>query len=79
MDHTREVDEAAKDLSSLLTEVESGTEIVITRAGRPIARLIRIGHEQEDRKLGFDRGAFRVPDDFDAPLPAGTLEDFETS
>jgi hypothetical protein len=27
--------------------------------------------------LGRDRGMFEVPDDFDAPLPDGVLQDFE--
>lgn len=32
--------EARRDLSALLREVESGGEIVITRGGRPVARLV---------------------------------------
>jgi hypothetical protein len=30
------------------------------------------------RRLGIDRGAFELPEDFDAPLPEEVLRDFET-
>ncbi len=50
-------------------------EIVISRAGKPIARLVPIG--ALTRQLGRDQGVFTVPSDFDYPLPEGLLADFE--
>lgn len=70
------VHEAKTHLSRLLRRVAAGEEIVIARAGRPIARLVPI-EARPRRVLGLDEGLFEVPDDFDAPLPDGILDDFE--
>lgn len=70
------VHEAKSTLSQLLREVEDqGTEVVIARHGRPVARLV--AYEAPPRKLGVLAGAFVVPDDFDAPLPEDVLAGFE--
>lgn len=70
------VHEAKTHLSRLLRRVAAGEEIVIARAGKPVARLVPVG-KQRHILLGRDEGLFVVPDDFDAPLPAEVLEDFE--
>lgn len=53
-----------------------GEEIVISRAGQPVARLVP-ANPRPQRQLGVDVGVFEVPEDFDAPLPEAVLEDFE--
>lgn len=63
------VHEAKTHLSRLLAEVEQGEEIVISRAGRPIARLLPFEPRPAKREMGFDRGLFEIPEDFDAPIP----------
>jgi len=68
--------EAARQLSDLLRRVAAGEEIVITRAGRPAARLVSI-EPKPRRVLGQDEGLFKVPEDFDAPLPPELLALFE--
>ena len=70
------VHEAKTQLSRLLREVEAGGEVVIERSGVPIAKLVPI-RPRVARQLGSDRGAFEVPDDFDAPLPDAVLDEFE--
>ncbi len=70
------VHEAKTHLSRLLRQVMAGDEVVITRGGVPIARLVPAG-DRRTRELGGDRGAYEVPEDFDAPLPAALLDDFE--
>jgi prevent-host-death family protein len=70
------VHEAKTHLSRLLRRVAAGEEIVIARAGRPIARLVPI-RPGRIRELGIDRGLFEVPPDFDAPLPEEVLREFE--
>ena len=70
------IHEAKTHLSRLLAEVEKGEEIVISRAGKPIAKLAPL--DAPRRSLGMDRGAFVIPDDFDAPLPDDILADFES-
>jgi len=56
-------------LASLIQEVGTGTEVVITRNGQPVARLVPATAEtSSDRVPGSAKGLFTVPDDFDAPL-----------
>lgn len=63
-----DIDEAKTHLSRLLNRVASGEEIVISRAGKLIARLVPI-QVIAIRQLGRDVGVFIVPEDFDHPLP----------
>lgn len=69
------IHEAKTNLSRLLQRVEAGEEVVITRRGAEVARLIA-AHPAR-RRFGTDRGRFSVPDDFDAPLPKDMLDLFE--
>jgi prevent-host-death family protein len=70
------VHEAKTGLSALLRRVAAGEEIVITRSGRPVARLVPVS-SGATRQLGVDIGVFSVPDDFDAPLDDATIAAFE--
>lgn len=70
------VHEAKTHLSRLLDLVAAGEEVVITRRGEAVARLIPPS-DRPERTLGVDRGRFVVPDDFDAPLPDDVLATFE--
>jgi prevent-host-death family protein len=56
--------EAKTKLSQLLKRAQQGEEIVIAQSGVPIARLVPIVASQGNSRLGIDRGAFEVPDDF---------------
>ncbi|CAN5123635.1 type II toxin-antitoxin system prevent-host-death family antitoxin [soil metagenome] len=73
---TVNIHEAKTHLSRLLRRVAAGEEIVIARAGDPIARLVPL-RPSGRRELGRDRGAFTVPEDFDEPLPPEIIEAFE--
>jgi prevent-host-death family protein len=66
---TVNVHEAKTNLSRLLSRVEAGEEIVIARAGRPIARLLAFNTPGVRRVFGADRGRMWIAPDFDAPLP----------
>jgi prevent-host-death family protein len=70
------VHEAKTHLSRLLERVYAGEEIVITRRGEEVARLVPPARRSE-RHFGTDRGRFVVPEDFDAPLPEDVLASFE--
>ena len=70
------IHEAKTHLSRLLAAVERGDEIVIARAGKPIARLCAVDTPSSRRVLGRDAGTFIVPDAFDAPLPDDVLAAF---
>jgi prevent-host-death family protein len=69
--------EAKTTLSKLLARVENGGEVIITRSGRPVARLVRLRPDARARLLGVDAGRGWIAPDFDAPLPADVLETFE--
>jgi len=71
------VHEAKTHLSKLLREVEAGSEIVIRRGGKAVARIVPVPATAA-RVLGSDRGVVKVPDDFDAPLPDAVLDAFES-
>lgn len=70
------VHEAKTTLSDLLRRAAAGEEVLITRSGEPIARLVPVGRSGP-RVFGADRDLFEVPDDFDAPLPAELVAAFE--
>ncbi|MDE0224130.1 MAG: type II toxin-antitoxin system prevent-host-death family antitoxin [Gammaproteobacteria bacterium] len=70
------IHEAKTQLSRLLRQVSAGEEIVIARAGKPVAKLIPVDGEPK-RVFGLDKGLFEVPDDFDDPLPDDLLAEFE--
>jgi prevent-host-death family protein len=71
------VHEAKTHLSRLLLRVAGGEEIVIARAGKPVAKLVPIEPKRQ-RLIGQDDGLFEVPDDFDAPLPDEVLALFQS-
>ncbi len=68
---TLNIHAAKTQLSRLLDEVAAGEDIVIARAGKPVARLVPFARSR--RTLGRLAGALMVPADFDVPLPE-TLE-----
>lgn len=70
------VHEAKTHFSKLLRRVALGEEITIRKGGRPVARLVPI-EQKPRREFGRDRGLFKVPDDFDAPLPPELQQYFE--
>ena len=75
--HTINIHDAKTNLSRLLEKVAAGEEIVIAKAGKPMARLVPLVGKPKRRKLGVFKGQLNVPDDFDAPLPNDVLALFE--
>lgn len=70
--------EAKTQLSKLVDQAAAGKDVVISRNGRPVARLIAIQNKQM-RMAGFGalKGKGWIADDFDAPLPDEILAQFE--
>lgn len=71
------IHEAKTQLSRLLNRVALGEEIVIAKAGKPVARLVPVAEPVGKRVLGGWEGQVTIPEDFDAPLPEEILADFE--
>jgi prevent-host-death family protein len=70
------VHEAKTHLSKLLRRVTAGEEIIIARAGRPVARLVLVAEPPCPRELGKHRDEIWIADDFDT-LDPEILADFE--
>jgi prevent-host-death family protein len=68
------VHEAKTKLSKLLALAEAGEDVVITRGGKPVAKLVPI-QRRERPNFGFAAGEFAIPDDFDE-TPEWFMEEF---
>lgn len=66
---TVNVHEAKTHFSKLLARVSAGEEIVIAKAGKPVARLVPVNEKPLDRVPGSAKGKVWMAPDFDAPLP----------
>ncbi len=71
------VQEAKTHLSRLLARVEAGEEIVISRYGKPIAKLVPAAETPARRIAGTWKGCLKIADDFDDEMPEGWLEPLE--
>lgn len=77
MAKTVNVHEAKTHLSKLLEQVRQGEDVIIAKAGKPVARLVAVRQKPERREPGSAKGTLSYADDFDAPLPDEVLESFE--
>lgn len=66
-DRTVNIHEAKTHLSRLVEQVEAGDEVVIARAGRPVARLVGLEVRTRRRVPGLWKGRVHIAPDFDAP------------
>ncbi len=71
--------DAKTRLSELVDRASAGEEIVIAKAGNPVARLVPLRSIHERRTPGRWAGRIRIAPDFDAPLPDELLDAFEGS
>jgi prevent-host-death family protein len=75
---TVNIHEAKTRLSRLLTLVAKGEEVIIAKAGKPLARLVPFDRPRAMADaLDLYKGQILIAPDFDAPLPRDVLEDFE--
>jgi prevent-host-death family protein len=64
-----DVKDAQAELQELVSLVETGVEITLTRNGRPVARLVPVVPTSQKRTPGLHRGAVWTSPDFDDLLP----------
>lgn len=69
--------DAKTNLSALVDRAAAGDEFVITKSGKPMARLVPLHAERVAREPGRGRGQWQLSADFDAPLPNELVEAFE--
>ena len=70
------IHEAKTHLSRLIERAAAGEEIVIAKAGRPVARLVAYENRFEPRTPGAMRGLIWIAEDFDE-TPSSVIEAFE--
>jgi prevent-host-death family protein len=70
---------AKTHFSRLVDEAAAGEEIIIAKAGKPVARLVPLTspRTRPKRRLGILTGRASLPADFDAPLPDAVIDAFE--
>jgi len=71
------IHEAKTHLSRLIERVLSGEEIIISRGGTPVAKLVPLDRRTARRAPGTARGRYRMSDDFDTWLPDELRREFE--
>ena len=67
-----DLSQAQQCLSELIDQVLSGDEIIITKEGQPIAKLVSITKPKKQRQFGSAKGLIKMSADFNEPL-----EDFK--
>lgn len=72
------IHEAKTHLSRLLLRVGVGEEVIIAKAGKPVARLVPFEEQPAQRLPGTAKGQVIIAPDFDAPLPKDLMDAFET-
>jgi len=71
------IHEAKTHLSRLVEEVATGSEIIIAKAGKPMARLSPFTVAVKKKKLGLLQGKIKIVGEFNMPLPEDILATFE--
>ena len=74
---TLNINEVKAQLSQLVEAVATGSEVIISKRGKPIARLTRIEGGKPKIRFGILKGKVKMAADFDAPLPDEILSEFE--
>ena len=59
---------AQDHLAELAEQAAHGTEVILTRDGRPLAKIVPFVPMRRSREFGCAKGQLHIADDFDAPL-----------
>lgn len=70
------IHKAKTHLSRLVDEAAQGKEIILAKAGKPMAKLVPYREAAKVRKAGRLKKTLWVAEDFDAALPSEILQDF---
>ncbi len=71
------ISEAKTKLSELIAQVCQGEEVLITRSGKPVARLVAVMDAKQDRQPGALRGKIKIGPEFFDPLSEAELKSWE--
>jgi prevent-host-death family protein len=73
--HATNISEAKAQLSALVEKVLAGQEVIIGKAGKPVAKLVRYKYRPIDRQPGVLKGKIKIASDFDE-LPLDIADAF---
>ena len=71
------IHDAKTHLSRIVEEVAAGREVIIAKAGKPMAKLVPLGAKVTKKNLGLLKGRLKIPPDFNNPLPEAVMQLFE--
>jgi prevent-host-death family protein len=71
----RNISQAKAELSALIEEVQKGTEVIVAKAGKPVAKLVAYRGPASPRTPGSMAGEIWISPDFDT-LPDDIAEAF---
>jgi prevent-host-death family protein len=71
------IHEAKTNFSRLVDKALQGEEVIIARSGKPLLQLCPIKGLATEKEPGLSVGTISISEDFDAPLPAEILAEFE--
>jgi prevent-host-death family protein len=71
------IHEAKTHLSRIVEEVAAGKEVIIAKAGKPMARLVPMQEKATKKRLGLLKGKIKISADFNKPLPEAVIRLFE--
>jgi prevent-host-death family protein len=63
-----DINQAKESLPELIEKTISNGEIIITKGGKPVAKLVSISESKKQRKFGTAKGIIKMSADFDLPL-----------
>ncbi len=64
------IHEAKTNLSRLIERAAAGEEVIISKAGKPVARLIPYAEAKKPRRIGIWKGKIWIAPDFDELPPS---------
>ncbi|PKA23065.1 type II toxin-antitoxin system Phd/YefM family antitoxin [Leptospira levettii] len=71
------IHDAKSNLSKLIVQAIEGKEVVISKAGKPLVKLVRIVSDQKKkRKIGIYQGETKITKDFFEPLSKEEISGF---
>ena len=73
------IHEAKTNLSRLILKVIQGEEIIISKAGNPLVKVVRIENKKTlKRQLNHAKNLVKIPDSYFDPLPKEILDSFNS-
>jgi len=70
------IHDAKTHLSRLIARAQKGEEIIIAKAGKPVAKLVALASGSRRPKPGLGKGTIKVHGEITDPLPDDVLDSF---